>query len=83
MHISHQNNIDKFCMFPEPLEKSRNTGVFVMLGDRGEGAQENKGWEAGVLRGQESGQKYKMLILICHLLSVKYFQKKNPKCYLT
>jgi len=51
-------------------------------GGQGVGARESRGREsgegAGVLRGRELGEKCKMLIFV-----IKYFQKQDPKCYLT
>ena len=35
-------------------------------GQVGGGEQERKGWEVGVLRGQESGEKCKMLVFVIH-----------------
>jgi len=40
--------------------------------------RERKGWEAGVLRGWESGEKYKMLFFFIYY-ALKYFQKQEPK----
>jgi len=45
------------------------------VGDR---RRERKGREAGVLRGRESGEKYKRLIFFIYY-AFKDFQKQEPK----
>lgn len=39
---------------------------------------EGKGWGAGVLRGQEKGEKCKTLMFVIFISVLAYFQIKNP-----
>ena len=49
-------------------------------GQEGYGRRDRKGREAGVLRGWEAGEKCETLLFF---FLIKYFQKQEPKIYLT
>ena len=51
-------------------------------GREGYGRRERKGREAGVLRGQEAGEKYETLFFLMQQC-VRNFQKQKPKLHLT
>ena len=70
-------------IFPCWWGGDRGAGARENRGREGYGRRERKGREAGVQRGREAGEKCETLFFFKFNNALQYFQKQEPKLYLT